>query len=313
MKINCRRSALFALTAVLLAACGDGSSDATAPDAAPTAGSTASAGPGAADIPAAVYRGTTPCDSITRPVPTMPAGAKCEMATWRLDLRVDGRFELAAAYGMPQPNSSGIRNGGTPVELTGIYGAEDDVIRLSADDPGVTIRLLRVGEDVLHLIGRDGRLLVGTAAWSYSLNRDGSSGRRTPVVAATYDEPGRPGGGVFEGRTPCAPELRAFTANLVPGCERLKWRLTLRQNAAGDPAGYVSGVAGRKDAIEGTWRIRRGLPGHQDAVLYELRPAGAAARLTFLLVGGHHLFLLGPGQQLLVGDQSLSYTLSRNE
>ena len=310
MWITRRRSVAVVLGALLLTACGDGSSDSPA--------GPASAEPGASAEPtgakaAAVYRGTTPCDGITRPVPTMPAGAGCEMAAWRVELHAGGRYVLTAAYGMTKPNSSDIRSGGTPVRLSGTYAAADGVLRLRTDDPKVSVRFLKVGQDVLHLIGRDDRLVVGNGAWSYTLNREGRSGRGTRVVSATYDEPGGPGGGVFEGRTPCAPELRPFTANLVSGCQRLKWRLTLRQNAGGDPAGYVSGVAGRNDATQGTWRIRRGLPGHSDAVVYELRPANGPGRLTLLLLGGRHLYMLGPGQQLLVGDEYLSYTLSRVE
>lgn len=309
MMITRRWSVALALSSLLLAGCGDGSSDTAGP---PLPIGSASTGPTSAEVPAAVYRGTTPCDGITRPVPTMPAGAKCEMATWRVDLRVDGRYELTAAYGMPAANKRDLRGGGTTVELSGTYGREDKVIRLRTDDPGISLRFLRVGEDVLHLIDPDGRMLVGNGDWSYSLNRDGRSGRRSPVIAASYDEPGAPGGGVFEGRTPCAPELRTFLAKLVTDCKQLNWRLTLRQNAAGEPAGYLSGAVGRSK-LAGAWRILRGVPGHPDAVVYELRPAGKAVRLRMLLVGSQNLFLLGPGQQLLVGDEYLSYTLSRNE
>jgi hypothetical protein len=154
---------------------------------------------------------------------------------------------------------------------------------------------------------------VGNAAWSYTLNRAGEAGRQTAAVAPTYDEPGGPGGGVFEGRTPCTEQVKAFTADLVPGCSRLKWRLTLRQSAGGQPAGYVSGVLGRSDATRGEWRIRRGLAGFPEAVVYEIRPSGSRQRLALLLVGGNHLFMLGPDRRLLVGDENWSYTLSRTD
>jgi hypothetical protein len=77
-------------------------------------------------------------------------------------------------------------------------------------------------------------------------------------------------------------------------------------------------VAGRDDAREGTWRIRTGLPGFPDAVVYELCPAappgadGQCTKLALLLVGGHHLFMLA-GNELLVGDEPWSYTFSRIE
>jgi hypothetical protein len=270
-------------------------------------------------VPAAVYRATTPCDGITRPVPMMAPGAECELATWRVELGVDGRYTLDAAYGMSEPNTTGIRGGGTKVHLDGTYGAENGVITLSTDDPALTVRLLRIGVDVLYLLGPDKHLVVGNAGWSYTLNRDGKAGRRSPLVTPVFDEGGTPGGGVFEGRTPCTADVKPFTANLVPDCSKLKWRLTFRQNAAGKPAGYTSGVVGRDDAREGTWQIRTGLAGFPDAVVYELCPAapagadGKCTKLALLLVGGHHLFMLGAGNELLVGDERWSYTLSRIE
>jgi len=191
--------------------------------------------------------------------------------------------------------------------------AEQDLITLATDDPTVAVRLLQVGSDLLHLVGADGRLLVGNGAWSYTLNRAGEAGRRAAVVASTFDESGGPGGGVFEGRTPCTAEVKPFTEDLVPGCSRLKWRLTFRLNAAGQPAGYVSGVLGRSDATKGEWRIRRDLAGFPAAVVYEIRPSGSRQRLALLLVGGKNLFILGPARQLLVGDENWSYTLSRTD
>ncbi len=48
---------------------------------------------------------------------------------------------------------------------------------------------------------------------------------------------------------------------------------------------------------------------------YELArpPPRATQRLPLLLVGGEHLFMLGAGDELLVGDELWSYTLSRIE
>ncbi len=312
------RAAVVALTIVLLTACdADSSDDATRSTPEPVATSTASSTPKSLGTPGAtrttggIYRATTPCDAITRPVPAMAPGAQCEMATWTLNLRGDGRYALDAAYGMSEPNTLGMRHGGTSVSLAGTWSSEQDLITLATGNPGVAVRLLQVGSDLLHLVGADGRLLVGNAAWSYTLNRAGEAGRHAAVVASTYDEPGGIRGGVFEGRTPCTAEVKAFTADLVPGCSRLKWRLTLRQSAGGQPAGYVSGVVGRPDATKGEWRIRRDLAGFPGAVVYEIRPSGSRQWLALLLVGGKNLFMLGPDRQLLVGDENWSYTLSR--
>lgn len=306
---------MVAVTLVLLTACTDVSGSTPEPvvrttqsaarESSDTRSSTSGAG--------AIYRATTPCDVITRPVPRMAPGARCEMATWNLNLRGDGRYTLDAAYGLSEPNTLGMRNGGTPVSLAGTWSAEQDLITLATDDPMVAVRLLQVGSDLLHLVGADGRLLVGNGAWSYTLNRVGEAGRRTAVVASTHDGTSGPGGGVFEGRSPCTAEVKPFTQDLVPGCSRLKWRLTLRLDASRQPAEYVSGVVGRSDATKGEWRIRLGLAGFPAAVVYEIRPSGSRQWLALLLVGGNNLFILGEDRQLLVGDENWSYTLSRTD
>ena len=308
-----RLVAVVTLALVLLTACADDSSE-DATRSTPERVSTPHSGttPGATAA-GATYRATTPCDPVTRPVPGMAPGAQCEMATWKLDLGGDGRYTLDAAYGMSEPNTLGMRGGGTSVSLAGTWSSKQALITLATDDPAVVVRLLQVGSDLLHLVGADGRLLVGNAAWSYTLNRAGEAGRRAAVVSSTYDEQRGPGGGVFEGRTPCTEEVKAFTADLVPGCGRLKWRLTLHQTAGGQPAGYVTGVVGRSDATKGEWRIRRDLAGFPAAVVYEIRPSGSGRSLAMLLLGGRNLFMLGPDRQLLVGDENWSYTLSRTD
>lgn len=282
------------------------------PNPATASGSSSPPTAGAVEVSDTAFEGTTPCDGVTRPLPQIPAGARCELAIWRVDLAGDRTFELAASYGLTEPNTNGIRGGGTKVAMAGTWAEAGGVLRLLADDPALSISFLRVGDTVLHLIDRDGRLAGGDGGWSYTLNATDNAGS-SRLVTATHDEPGTPGGGVFEGRTPCAEQLKAFTENLVPDCSRLTWRLTFRQDAAGEPAGYVSGVPGRAGSTTGMWRIARGLPGHPDAVVYRLRPKGGEDELALLLLGGRHLFILGAGSELLGGNGLWSYTLSRTD
>src|SRR5688572_10345199 len=58
-----------------------------------------------------VFEGSTPCDSIPRPLPQIPANTGCEQMTWKLTLyhatntRTPTTFKLESAYGLSQPNT----------------------------------------------------------------------------------------------------------------------------------------------------------------------------------------------------------------
>lgn len=272
----------------------------------------------AADAPVAgVFEGVTPCDAAKRTLPQIPPNAECDMAVWRVTFNTDSTYTLNASYGMSQPNSPNIRGGGTQVIMQGKWTAENGIIRLSTSDPKISVSFLKVSNDLLHLLDGEGKMRVGHGAWSYTLNRtggDGAPGRSfvIPTARAEEKQSGVSMLGVFEGRTPYLDSLKAFTADLVPGRTRLKWRITLYQDpATGEPARYVSGVEGRADSQEGTWTFTRGTSGQPNAVVYQLRPKGSNKTLSFLKLDDNHLFMLDEQMNLLVGSRSWSYTLSR--
>jgi hypothetical protein len=262
-----------------------------------------------------VFEGITPCDKAARPLPQIRSDADCEMAIWRIVFGPNSTYELSSSYGMAQPNTTGIRNGGSKVTMQGAWVAPTPtIIRLGTDDPAISVSFLRVSEDILHVLDGNGRMMVGNAGWSYTLNRTDPSPDASSVVLTGVVPEGSiaPITGVFEGRTPCHNSLTGFTANLVPGCGRLKWRLTFYQDpTTGNPTSYVSGVMGRADALEGSWSIVRGTHSNPDSVIYQLTPANEGRKLSFLKLGDNHLFFLNDEMTPLVGDNLLSYTLSR--
>jgi hypothetical protein len=132
-----------------------------------------------------VFVASTPCSEGTRPLPGISVRADCEFIIWNLTLYQNpGTFapttyKLAYSYGLSQPGTPGFIGGGTKVEMKGtwsmIKGAGSDggriVYRLLTDMPNTTISFLKLNDYLLHLLDNDKRLMIGSASYSYTLNR----------------------------------------------------------------------------------------------------------------------------------------------
>ena len=284
-----------------------------------------------------VFEGITPCSALARPLPQIPADSNCEQMIWKLSLAQDPAtgapttYTLNSAYGIPQQGTMGLVGGGTAITMEGnwriVNGTALDpdaiVYQLNPDHPETTVSFQKMSEDILHVLTRDMTLLVGNAAWSYTLNR---TDNRSPAPVneqpeAEPDAPTRPPRpptpsgtsvlGVFEGRAPCH-EILFELLGMVPysSCDRIKWQLTLYQDQnTGAPSTYL--CLGTRTFREGTWTIVQGTESDPDAVVYQLYLDNAQQPVSLLKADDNHLFLLDRAMSLLAGDAQLSYTLSR--
>jgi len=284
-----------------------------------------------------VFAGVTPCSSLTRPLPQIPADTDCEQMIWNLVLYQDPEtgtpttYHLESAYGLPKQNTNDLVGGGTPIVMeskwTMTTGTKTDpeaiVYQINPDDPQRTVSFLKVSDDLLHVLNSEKALLVGNGAWSYTLNRVGNQKPVNEPPGSPPEPPTRPplppmpeGSsvfGVFDGRTPCDAVVLEFTKVApFPGCLKIKWRLTLYQDSAtGAPSTYL--FMGTGTYREGAWAIVRGMDGDPDAVVYQLQLDDAGQLVSFLSVDENHLFLVDRGMNLLVGNALFSYTLSRTD
>jgi hypothetical protein len=133
------------------------------------------------------FVGTTPCDERTREfLGGLNAAAPCHCVTWHLTLitnqqtRLPATYLLVAKYGLPGRNDPNQIEAGPTVKLDGTY----EIIRGTASNPEATVchlygkggrslRLVRLGDHLLHFSASDNRLMTGNAGWSYTLNRKG--------------------------------------------------------------------------------------------------------------------------------------------
>lgn len=276
-----------------------------------------------------IFQGITPCSGTDRPLPQIPAGTDCEQMIWEItfywnaETAEPSTYLLHAAYGFSQPNTTGLKGDGTPIDLEGEWrvteGSAVDaaaiVYELNPDTPEATIYFVRLDDNLLHVMSPEKRLMVGNPAWSYTLNRTDkpdktSTEDSSPAPQQPSDETSTPG--VFEGRMPCADEVVEFTEFPAdPDCIKIKMRLTLYRDAeTGETTTYF--LKGTETTREGLWTEVRGNPAHPNGIVYRMSLDAPERFIDFLRIDDNHLFLLDENQQLMVGDALWSYTLSRN-
>ena len=131
------------------------------------------------------FTGSSPCSVGTRPLSQIPVKADCEFIKWRLVLQRDSKtnapvnYQLSCVYGMSQPGTTGFVKGGNKIEMQGkwtiIKGANAnphaEVYQLQTSNPELPIRFLKLDDRILHLLDLEKHLMIGNAAWSYTLNK----------------------------------------------------------------------------------------------------------------------------------------------
>lgn len=282
-----------------------------------------------ADSTFGVFEGITACSGTDRALPQIPVDAECEMMIWELTLYQDPdtaeptTYELHTTYGMSQPNTTGIRGGGIPIDLEGRWRITEGiavdssatVYELNPDTPDSAVYLVKLNDNILHILSAEKELMLGNAAWSYTLNRTDTLIEAAPASLDTT--PAQPldetsTADVFEGRTPCADEIVEFTEFPVsPDCIKIKMRVTLyRDPQTGEPTTYH--VMGTGTTRDGTWTEIFGTPAHPNSVIYHLSLETPERFVSFLRADDNHLFALDDNMQLLVGDKLWSFTLTRD-
>lgn len=124
---------------------------------------------------------SSPCDALPRRLLGIPANAGCEFVKWNLTLQRDvqtgqpGTFALRFTSGMAQAGTQGFTGGGTPGQLMGRWTIEQPsahrtLYRLTPGS-GEPLVFQKLDDRLLHLLDADGKLMIGHAAWSYTLNR----------------------------------------------------------------------------------------------------------------------------------------------
>ena len=126
-----------------------------------------------------------PCSTGSRPLPGIPLSQDCELIQLDLKLLQDQvkktpvGFILHYRFGMALNNTHGLVGGGNVREMKGTWtiasggsaNPRSIIFRLADSATGSIISLMKLNDDLLHLLDNQGHLMIGTAAWSYTLNK----------------------------------------------------------------------------------------------------------------------------------------------
>jgi hypothetical protein len=125
---------------------------------------------------AAEFVGTSPCGASVREFIGISKTEPCDKITWLLNLSPNSNtFTLTATYGLQEQSAPGFIDRG---KITTFEGAlkisrtnTQQIYTIKPAASERTLAVLKVNENLLQLLGPDGRSLVGNEFWSYTLNR----------------------------------------------------------------------------------------------------------------------------------------------
>lgn len=260
-----------------------------------------------------VYVGSIPGDLIAKKMLAIDASEKVDFIRLRMVFNEgDRKFELGATYGIGKPNTRDFENGGKAMSARGQLEIVDKggylVYRLFNKETGVEFSLIRLNDNLFHVLSRDGRLMSGNGGWNYTFSREIETKSKSgsfPKVRNS-DSSDIPETITFVGRTPCAEIAREMKIT-GDDCFKLKWKLTLHRNQDAKAANtfLLQRTFRRSEPLEGSWQIFR----DANAIIYKLE-GNDGSKMSFLRLD-NSLFFLDNAGQLLKGNGEFGYTLDR--
>jgi hypothetical protein len=181
------------------------------------------------------------------------------------------------------------------------------------------ILIIKLSDNIFHLLTPQKQLMVGNGGWSYTLNR------KEPITDVSTDLPALKIVSdlpedtaqqiIFDGRTPCLDIAKEKNISVTPDCFKLKWKLILNKDPKTlKPTTYVlRRTNSRATDIQGKWTIKKGVASNPNAIIYQLDPDKPEQSISLLLGDENVVFFLHKGNDLFTGNEDFSYTLNRRQ
>ena len=261
-----------------------------------------------------VLVGSIPGDAAAKQMLAIDASEKIDFIRMRIALNEGGRlFDLKAAYGIGKPNTRDFENGGKSLTVKGTLEIKEKdgylIYRLFNDETRVDISLIRLNDQMFHVLSSNGKLLSGNGGWNYTLSRETETKTKldAPLSSKKTEITHEPETVVFGGRTPCVEIAREQRIAVAEDCFKLKWKLTLNRDASsGSPTTFtLQRTFRRPEPLEGKWRILK----DSGALIYRLE-ANDGTTMSFQRIDDS-LFFLDNGGRMLKGNGEFGYTLDR--
>lgn len=256
-----------------------------------------------------LFVSSTPGDEAVKAIFRIPAEKKIDFIRWHLTLNQDGKFALNINFGEGQPNTNGFKGGGEKLAFTGTYAVSNNIYEMKSGDFSSTLSLVKLNENLFHLLTKDGKLMIGNGGWSYTLNKKTAEKSESHWKSILPNQISQEA--VFDGRTPCSEIAKQYNLQVVNDCTKIKWRLTLFRDAVtNEPTKFsLRWVQFSPNLIEGNWTIKR----NADSVIYQLKLNQNGETLSFMVGDENVLFFLDKENRLLTGNSDFSFTLNRKK
>ena len=254
-----------------------------------------------------LFVASTPGDESVKTIFGISAEKKIDFIKWNLSLNQDQTFTLDINFGESQPNTNGFKGGGEKLAFAGKFTFKNDVYELRSGNLSAPIYLVKMNENLIHLLTSDGKLMTGNGGWSYTLNK--KSGEKFTSIWKSNLPNQSSQEVVFDGRTPCVEIAKQYNLQVGKDCIKIKWRLTLFRDAVtNEPTKFaLRWVKYDPNLIEGNWKIKK----NSDSVIYQLKLNKSGETLSFLVGDENVLFFLDKENQLFTGNSDFSFTLNR--
>lgn len=139
-----------------------------------------------------IFTGTTPCSNVIRPLHKIKEEPDCKwnechcmMVEWKLTLYTNSITHEPTGYKLTGINRFSVKETnlpsqpGTKAESEGkwsiVKGTRTNpgavVYRLDPDKPKISVDMIKLGDNLLHILDHEGRLMIGNEFYSYTLNR----------------------------------------------------------------------------------------------------------------------------------------------
>jgi hypothetical protein len=265
--------------------------------------------------------GSTPGDEPVKTMLTITAETKVDFIQWNLILSDKNAFVLDIAYGESKPNTLAFKSAGKQT-IKGTYlivkNQEEnrfkEIYQFKSDDLPEIISIVKINENLFHILTPQNKLMIGNGGWSYSLNRKTSVDSGEILISSPVPDD-KTLQLVFDGRTPCQeiaaerPEM-----NAGPSCFKLKWKLILNR----DSVTYLPTTCTIRTIVDnqprdviGRWTIIKGTVTNAEAIIYKIQADNFADPILLFLGDENVLFFLDKDNNPFIGNKYFSFTMNK--
>jgi len=266
-----------------------------------------------------ILTGSTPGDDEIKNILHIPATTLVDFIRWEVQLNNNNSFVLNVQYGESQPNTLGFKKDGERKTLKGSFSISksnrfNEIYHLKGVGLKDEISIVKLNNNIFHLLSSHEQLMIGNGGWSYSLNRKDAVKDNKMTISSLKEEDNilhR----VYEGRTPCKeissqhPEM-----NASPACFKIKWKLVLnRDSITKQPTTCTirNIVDNQPRDIVGKWEILKGTANDPSVFIYKITVSNLTDPILFLAADNNILLFLDKEKEPLVGNDDFSFTMNK--